>query len=118
VTSHETFRDGGLLDANDVDRIDLTTTVRPRPGMLWRINIEDDQATLLTSPSKQITLPAFTEESLRFALNEGPFQVGTLAGYLDDGGKLVLVKRLIREGLLEIVELRPNSSLISVNGHG
>lgn len=119
VTSHETFRDGGLLDANNVDGIDLTTVVRARPGTLWRINVEGDQAILLTSPNKQITLPAFTEESLRFALSEESFQVGVLAGYLDDGGKLVLVRRLVREGLLEIVALQPNSSTsLSVNGHG
>lgn len=118
VTTHEIFRDGGLLDANNVGHIDLTTVVRPRPGTLWRINTDDDYATLLTSPNKQITMPAFTDESLRFALGGAPFQVGALAGLLDDGGKLVLVKRLIREGLLEIVDLQPDSPVQSVNGHG
>ncbi len=33
----------------------------------------------------------------------GPVTVGDLAGYLDADGRLVLVRRLVVEGLLEVV---------------
>ncbi len=37
---------------------------------------------------------------MKFALRGSPFAVCDLPGQLDEPGKLVLVKRLIREGLL------------------
>ncbi|MEZ4736550.1 MAG: cupin domain-containing protein [Caldilineaceae bacterium] len=110
VANHAPFRAGGLLDMNQVDQLDLTSTVRLRPTAIWHLQVADELATLATSAKKQITLPAFTEESLRFALRGEPFQIGALAGPLDDGSKLVLVKRLVREGLLEIVMLRSDTS--------
>ncbi|MEZ4736552.1 MAG: cupin domain-containing protein [Caldilineaceae bacterium] len=105
VSSRQPFRDRGLLDMNNVEQIDLATIVQVRPNAFWRLKVDAETATLVTTANKQLSLPAFTEDSLRFALTATPFAVGDLAGPLDDGSKLVLVKRLIREGLLQIHEL-------------
>jgi hypothetical protein len=54
--------------------------------------------------STQITLPAFTRDALAFALNGVAFRVSDMPGPLDDAGKIVLVQRLIREGMLARLE--------------
>lgn len=59
-----------------------------------------------------MTLPAVAEGALRFLLAAGSVRPGELAGLggsgtaegLDLPGALVLVRRLIREGVLEIVQ--------------
>ena len=48
----------------------------------------------------EMTLPAHAATAVRFALETPDFRVGDLPGGLDDSGKGVLVKRLIREGMV------------------
>jgi ribosomal protein L16 Arg81 hydroxylase len=48
----------------------------------------------------EIRLPAHTKSALDVCLTNQRFKVRDLPGDLDDAGKLVLVKRLIREGLM------------------
>lgn len=110
VANHAPFRAGGLLDMNNVEQLDLSTCVQMRPTAIAHLHVNDDVVTIFTSAKKQITLPAFAEAALRCALNGKPFVVGELAGLLEDSGKRVLVKQLIREGLLEIVALRTTAN--------
>lgn len=110
ISSRQPFRDRGLLDMNNVEQIDLTTVVHVRPDAFWRLRVDDETVTVVTAANKRLSLPAFTEESLRFALTADPFAVGDLAGPLDDGSKVVLVKRLVREGLLQIRQIAAASA--------
>ena len=55
--------------------------------------------------ASEISLPGFVRDALIFALERSPFVVRDLP-QLDDEGKLVLVGRLLREGLL----MRQNGS--------
>ena len=55
---------------------------------------------MLVFGATEITLPTFARDALRFALDGPPFIVRDLPGQLDDVGKVVLVRRLLREGLL------------------
>ncbi|MEO0383640.1 MAG: cupin domain-containing protein [Pseudomonadota bacterium] len=48
----------------------------------------------------EIRLPAHTKPALDVCLTNQRFKVRDLPGDLDDAGKLVLVKRLVREGLM------------------
>jgi hypothetical protein len=48
----------------------------------------------------EIFLPAHTKPALETCLTNQRFKIRDLPGDLDDDGKLVLVKRLIREGLM------------------
>jgi hypothetical protein len=50
--------------------------------------------------STEISLPLFVRDAVNFALAGTPFVVRDLPGEFDDAGKLVLVQRLLREGLL------------------
>jgi len=51
----------------------------------------------------EIAFPAHVEETLRDALSRERFRVGDLAGDLDDAGKVVLVRRLVREGVVRLI---------------
>jgi hypothetical protein len=47
-----------------------------------------------------MTLPKFTAPSLEFALSSSAFLIRNLPGSLTDSGKLVFIRRLMREGLV------------------
>jgi hypothetical protein len=73
--------------------------VEPRPHLIYRLREEGENIALLFG-SSTITLPAFAAEPLAFALKGPPFVVRDMPGQLDDPSKVVLVRRLIKEGLL------------------
>ena len=55
----------------------------------------------LAFEGRTLTFPAHVAADLEFVLAaEGPFRAADLPGPLDDEGRLVLVRRLVREGLL------------------
>lgn len=50
-------------------------------------------------------MPAFAEPDLRFVAGAaGPFRPADLPGTLDEGSRLVLLKRLVREGAVEVLD--------------
>ncbi|MGH2723738.1 MAG: cupin domain-containing protein [Actinomycetota bacterium] len=73
-----------------------------RRGSLFGVSVEVDEAVVLLGPT-ELRLPAHVEPDLRFvAAVEGPFRPGDLPGTLDDESRLVLLRRLVREGALEV----------------
>ena len=53
---------------------------------------------------RTITFPRHAAEAIRYALNHSRFLVRELPGGLDDAGKLTLLRRLVREGLVMVQE--------------
>jgi hypothetical protein len=53
---------------------------------------------------RELIMPAWLEPALRAILGHDRLRVSELAPFLDRSGRLVLVRRLIVEGLLEVVE--------------
>ncbi len=100
---------GGLEELDDAPDVALDTRVVAKPDLLYLVREEGEQLTILFGPS-QITMPAFTADCVRFALSGTPFAVRELPEPLDDAGKIVFVKRLIREGLLKRAESPPASA--------
>jgi hypothetical protein len=49
---------------------------------------------------RAITFPAFLGETLDFALNHAAFAIRDLPGDLEEGEKIVVVERLMQEGLV------------------
>jgi ribosomal protein L16 Arg81 hydroxylase len=78
--------------------LSLESKVAPRPDLIYLLREEDEKIVLLFGAS-EISLPGFVREALISSLERGPFMVRDLP-QLDDEGKLVLVRRLLREGLL------------------
>jgi hypothetical protein len=90
---------GRLQALHDATPVTRETRIEPRPHLVYRLREEGDNVTVLFG-STTITLPAFAREPLAFALRGPPFLVRDLPGDLDEEGKVVLVRRLIKEGLL------------------
>jgi len=92
---------GQMAQMAALDGLTLDATVGARPGVNYRLHAAEDFLSIDCS-GRTITFPAFAREELNFALNHERFVIGDLPGSLDDAGKLTLVRRLIREGLVMI----------------
>jgi ribosomal protein L16 Arg81 hydroxylase len=78
------------------------TTVGCRPYLSCLID-EDGEAVRVRFHGNEITLPPHAGAAVRHALETPRFRVCDLPGDLDDAGKVVLARRLVREGLLQIL---------------
>jgi hypothetical protein len=90
---------GCLLELDNAPEISAETKVAARPNLIYLLREENDKLAVKFG-SMTITLPSFTCDAVRFALAGPPFVVSDLPGQLDLAGKIVLVSRLVREGLL------------------
>lgn len=79
------------------------STVGCRPYLACRV-VEDGDSVTVRFHGNGITLPGFAAPALRYALETPRFRIADMPGDLDDAGKVVLARRLIREGLLLPVE--------------
>lgn len=90
---------GQMAQLAAVDRIAIDTLVGTRPHGIARVQTDSDSVSLRHF-GRKITFPLHVAPALQFALTHDQFTVGDLPGDVDDAGKLTLVRRLIREGLL------------------
>jgi hypothetical protein len=99
VTSRRPDLAGTLQEIEQGAPVARDTRLVARPHLAYRLNEDGNELTLLFGASR-LTLPAAVAEPLRFALAGAPFRVNDLPGRLDEAGKVVLARRLLREGLL------------------
>jgi ribosomal protein L16 Arg81 hydroxylase len=99
VTSRRPDFRGGLEEVDVAPPVTVETRVSPRPDIVYRLR-EEGESIIILFGSTQITLPSFAREAVEAALAGKAFAVSDLPGQLDDEGKVVLVRRLIREGML------------------
>ncbi len=93
---------GQLGQLMALDDIGDQTVLRRRAGSICRISAAPDGVSCLLG-DRELTLPVELEAVMRRIAESAPFVVGNLADQLDEASRLVLVRRLVREGLLEIV---------------
>jgi bifunctional lysine-specific demethylase and histidyl-hydroxylase NO66 len=91
---------GQLHQLLALDELDDDAVVRRRPGAVCRLRVAGDRLTLLLG-DRELAMPAGLAPAVRALLADGGRRVGDLAGLLDAPSRLVLVRRLVREGLLE-----------------
>ena len=96
VTSRRPAFDGCLQEHEAT--LSLETKVAARPDLIYLLRQVDEELIVLFGAS-EISFPGFARDALVFALEHGQFAVRDLP-CLDDEEKLVLVRRLLREGLL------------------
>jgi lysine-specific demethylase/histidyl-hydroxylase NO66 len=81
--------------------MDQETPVRRRPGAVFVVSVEGDEAAVILG-RHELRMPAFCEPALRFVGDaRNVFRPSDLPG-LDASSAVVLARRLVREGALEI----------------
>jgi bifunctional lysine-specific demethylase and histidyl-hydroxylase NO66 len=93
---------GQLQQLLGLERIGQDTVVRRRPGAGCRLRRREDRLEVLLG-DRALHMPARLEPVMRTILASDRLAVGDLAGHLDPPSRLVLVRRLVVEGLLETV---------------
>jgi bifunctional lysine-specific demethylase and histidyl-hydroxylase NO66 len=95
---------GQLRHLLALEEIGEDTVVRRRPGTVCRLRRRDDRLEVLLG-DRALHMPVRLAPVMRAILASDRLAVGDLAGHLDPASRLVLVRRLVREGLLEPVAL-------------
>jgi hypothetical protein len=96
VRSRRPILDGQLSELRALDALDASTQLVRRDTV-----IADLHGTLLVFEGKELRFPERLAAELEFLVTtEAPFTARDLPGPLDDAGRLVLVRRLVREGFL------------------
>lgn len=91
---------GQMAQLAALDRLTIDSKVGARAGVISRVRSDVGESASVECYGRKIIFPAHAREALRFALSNSEFVVRSLPGGLDDAGKLALVRRLIREGLM------------------
>jgi lysine-specific demethylase/histidyl-hydroxylase NO66 len=91
---------GQLRHLLTLDQLAGDSEVRVRPGATWRLQVTGERLELLLG-DRTLAMPAALEPAVRGLLEAGRGTPAGLAGDLDGPSRLVLVRRLVREGLLE-----------------
>jgi hypothetical protein len=96
VNGRRPILDGQLEEVRSLDSITVDTPVERRPTV-----IADLDGTTLSFEGKHVAFPEHVREELEaVAATKEPIAAAELPGELDDESRLVLVRRLIREGFL------------------
>lgn len=100
TTSQPTLT-GQLRRLATLDDVTAGTNVRHRAGITSHLSRRGDVVRLLL-PDRELEFPPLAEAALTYVMERHDFHVRELHRAMDRDGALVLVRRLIREGLLEV----------------
>ena len=104
VGSRRPILDGQLTQLRALEDLTLETLVERRPTVLFEL----DGATLVFE-GKEVVFPEEARADLELvAQADEPFRPADLLGDLDNETRLVLVRRLVREGFLRLSEPAPS----------
>src|SRR5579864_1672991 len=97
---------GQMTQMAAADRLTADSLVGARTGTISHLQANGETASV-DYYGRRVTFPAHAQEAIRFALSHSRFAVRDLAGDLDDAGKLVVIRRLVREGLVMVFSEKP-----------
>lgn len=83
----------------ELDGITTDSWVGARPSLIYRCRRQEGKVHLQCHAT-ELMLPDYAATALLYALDTSRYRVRDLPGKMDDAGKLTLVRRLIREGLV------------------
>jgi len=101
VESRHGLLRGQLQQVQRLDGIEPTSRAAARPNLLYDIVAQGDGVSLYCY-GQELRFPAHAAATLEAALSPEEYAVGGLPGELDEQGKVVLVRRLVREGLVRL----------------
>jgi mannose-6-phosphate isomerase-like protein (cupin superfamily) len=93
---------GGLHDRLGLARIADDTVLERRPTAACGLVAEPERLRVLLG-DRELRMPLRVEEPMRFLTDRAAVQPQDLSPWLDPQSRLVLTRRLVREGLLRIV---------------
>jgi ribosomal protein L16 Arg81 hydroxylase len=101
VLARKPALEGHLLDLERMASLDLDTKLAPRERLAWDLRA-DDSGVELSFHGKEVHFPAHVSEELLHITGSGQFTGRQIPGGLDEPGRLVLLRTLIREGFLTV----------------
>jgi hypothetical protein len=103
LDSRRPIREDGLSQLRALERLEADTPVERRSTVIADLE-EGEDGVALVFEGRELVFPAHaTAEVVACFEAEEPFSPSGLPGDLDAAGRLVLVRRLVREGFLRIV---------------
>ena len=119
VRTRRPIREGRLSEARELEKLTAETLVERRPTVIADLAAEDGRVALAFE-GKTVLLPAHARVEVEDAFAaEAPFRPCDLRGELDEAGRVVLVRRLVREGFLRLCPLtEPRPGAPSRRGDG
>jgi hypothetical protein len=113
LATRRPIRGGQLSQIQALRQLGLETELGRRPTVLAELS-----GTTLTFEGKRLDFPPHVAEELEFiASSEQPFRAADLPGELDEESRLVLVRRLVREGFLLVSEPARGGPSPGSDGH-
>jgi len=97
---------GQLRQLGIVDRLGDESVLSRREGSVCHLLLAGDRLTVVLGGGRELEMPAALEPAMARIRGAGRFRLGDLGDLLDGPSRLVLGRRLVVEGLLEIVDLR------------
>jgi bifunctional lysine-specific demethylase and histidyl-hydroxylase NO66 len=101
LTSRTSNLAGGLIDRLALDALSLDTTVERRPASVCALVPDGDRLRVLLG-DREMRVPARLEPALSLIQAQHELRPADLRPWLDEQSCLVLVRRLVREGLLQV----------------
>ncbi len=102
ISTRNALLPGQLQQVQRLAGLTVDARVGVRPSLIYKI-VDRAEGISLVCYGSAVNFPIQAAEAVRFAASHDDFRIADLPGGLDDAGKLVLVRRLVREGVLQIV---------------
>ena len=100
LTSRPSRLTGSLEGLLDVDRLTDNSTLRRRPESVCHVEVEGGQLYAYLG-DRELRMPAAVEPAMRMVEERRELSIRDLSPWLDAESRLILARRLIREGVLE-----------------
>ena len=95
---------GGYLSSLErLGALQLDSELECRPGHSGVLSRRGEEV-VLTFSGGSLVAPAFCESALRYILERSRFRAGGLPEMLTEEARVTLCRRLVREGLLRVVD--------------
>ena len=101
MTTRMSNLSGGLVDRLALDDLGRHTTVARRPGSVCALVPDGDRLRVLLG-DRELRVPARLEPALAWLRTQDELRPVDLDRWLDEESSIVLVRRLVREGLLQV----------------
>jgi hypothetical protein len=100
LTGRTLWQRGGLRDRIATRQLSDTSRLRRRPGHPCVLVPDGDHLRVLLG-DRELVMPVRLAAALEAVRGASTFRPADLAGHLDEQSRLVVCRRLVREGLLE-----------------